>query len=480
MSPGKSTERGLSPEQMRAAIATLSSPDRVSSPFGDLRFFDGVPTEDTVDMIYDALDLMRGVEVFLNCVSGASLVALRHGLRSIGVSSPAVIAFTDPSADSRALLLTPNTDTPYGSTFVDLKAWGPTVVESPPASVCFVDDFWCRYVADMGIVGPDQGQGARYLFLPPGYDGEVPDGYFVYRPKTYTIWVVLRALGGVSDVKKSRIYPLAQAAAPPDNQWVNAADTAYNTVHANDFTFFEEVNELVQEEAVEALDAERAGQLAAIGIVHGQPFSPDERRRTLLDQAARVAAGMARALVYAPRDPQATLYGNWRNAFVGGSAEFERNGARLLDARSQFYYFAVGMTPAMIRPPLGTGSVYAYTVHDGNGDILDGGRTYRLHVDPDPPAKNFWAVNVYDTQTRSLLQVPSTIHPALTSATGDLQINAEGSHDLYFGPAAPDGHAANWVQTLPEKSWFALFRLYGPLQPWFDHTWTLNEFEPLD
>jgi hypothetical protein len=330
----------------------------------------------------------------------------------------------------------------------------------------------------MGIAGPDKGQGGKYLYLPPGHDGEVPDGYFVYRPQTYTNLVVLRALGGVPDLKKTRIYPLAEAAAPPANQWVNA-NAAFNTVHANDFTFYEEVDELVQEEPVEALDAERAGQLAAIGIVHGRQFSPDERARNVLLQAAQVGAGMARTLVYAPRDPQATLYGTWKNAWVGGSG-FERNGARLLDARSQFHFFGAGISPAMIRPPVGTGSVYTYTVHDRNGDILDGGRTYRLHIDPDPPAKTFWAVNVYDTQTRSLLQVPSTIHPALASTTGTLEANDDGSHDLYFGPIAPNSHASNWAQTLPGKSWFVMFRLYGPLQPWFDRTWKLNEFEPID
>ncbi|MDR2988351.1 MAG: DUF1254 domain-containing protein [Nocardiopsaceae bacterium] len=287
--PAEPAEQSVSPEQMRAAIATLSSPDHLSSPFGELRFFDGVPTGDTVGTVYDALDLIRGVEVFLNCLPGASLVAFRRGLRSIGVSSPAVIALWDPSADSRTVALTPNTTTPYGSTFLDLRAWGPTVVESPPGLLCFVDDFWQRYVADMGMAGPDQGQGGRYLYLPPGYDGEVPGGYFVYRPQTYTNWVVLRALGGVPDLKKTRIYPLARATAPPGNRWVNA-NAAFNTVHGNDFTFYEEVDELVQEEPAEALDAERAGQLAAIGIVRGQPFSADERARGIV---ASIRPGIA-------------------------------------------------------------------------------------------------------------------------------------------------------------------------------------------
>jgi hypothetical protein len=471
---------GFTAEQLQAAIATLASPDVVDSPFGALRFFDGVPLPDTVTTIYDALDLMRGIEAFLNCVPGASLVALRRGLRSLGITSPQVIGYSDPNANSRGLALTPNTETTYGTTFLDLRAWGPTVIESPPGSLCVVDDFWFRYVADMGLAGPDKGQGGRYLYLPPDHQGEVPDGYFTYRCPTFANWVVLRALGGVPAMLKTKIYRLADADDPPANQWVNWTEFSFNTVHANDFSFYEELDELIQEEPTEALDPERAGQLAAIGLVKGQPFAPDQRLRAILDQAARIGAGMARALSYAPRDPQASLYGSWNNAFVGGSYEFLRNGARLLDARTQFHYLATVITPAMAHAQVGAGSAYAYTVQDANGDILDGGRSYRLHVDPDPPAKNFWAVDVYDTQTRSLIQVPSTIWPALASNTGKLQPNPDGSWDLYFGPTAPKGKESNWVQTLPDKSWFVLFRLYGPLQSWFDQTWKLNEFQPLD
>ena len=157
----------LSPEQMREAIATLSSPDRVQSPFGALDFFDGVPTPETVTTIYDALDLMRGIEVFLNAVPGASLVAMRRGLRSVGITSPNVVGYTEPRANSGGLFLTPNTETTYGTTMLDLRAWGPTVIEAPPESLCVVDDFWFRYVADMGIAGPDRGKGGSYCSCPP-------------------------------------------------------------------------------------------------------------------------------------------------------------------------------------------------------------------------------------------------------------------------------------------------------------------------
>ena len=139
----------------------------------------------------------------------------------------------------------------------------------------------------MEIAGPDGGQGGKYLFLPPGYAGKVPEGYFIYRCPTYSNWVVLRVLGGVPAIKTTRIYPLTEATAPEVNEFINIAEQVFNTVHANDFSFFEEVNELIQEEPTDALDAERTGQLAAIGLVVGQPFAPDARLRSILSVLPR-------------------------------------------------------------------------------------------------------------------------------------------------------------------------------------------------
>ncbi|MFF2495470.1 DUF1254 domain-containing protein [Agromyces sp. NPDC058064] len=467
----------MSADELAEAIRRVSTPDEIDTPFGRLELFDGVPREASVDKIYDALDLMRAAEAYLNTIPGASLVAMRRGLRAAGITEPGTVGFTDPRADSGSIFLTPNTETTYGTTFLDLKAWGSTVIEAPPQSLCVVDDFWFRYVADMGIAGPDKGAGGKYLFLPPGYDGERPDGYFTYESPTYTNWVVLRALGGVPAMKQSRIYPLAEAAAPRETTFVNIAGAKFNSVHSNDFDFFNEIDELIQEEPAEALDVERAGQLAGLGIAHGTAFAPDDRRRRLLDEGAKLGAAISRALVYKPRDPAAFFWeGNsWKNAFVGGSYEFLHNGARMLDARTQFHYFATVITPAMAHAQVGAGSAYAYTAEDADGRVLDGGATYSLTIPANPPAKNFWSVDVYDTQTRSLLQVPSTPYPALSSLEGTVQAEADGSYVLHFGPEAPAGRESNWVETLPGKSWFPIVRLYGPLEPWFDGSWRIPE-----
>lgn len=144
----------LTPGQRSRAIESPSTPDRVDSPFGAPGPFDGVPAPETVRTVYDALDLMCGIEAPLNAVPGASLVAFRDGSRSAGIDSPRVIGSTDPRVNPDGLLLTANTETTCGPDFLDLAEWGPTVVEGPPESLCVVDDFWFRYVTDMGIAGP--------------------------------------------------------------------------------------------------------------------------------------------------------------------------------------------------------------------------------------------------------------------------------------------------------------------------------------
>lgn len=237
---------------------------------------------------------MRGVQAFLNATPGASLVAMRKGLREAGVIGNAIGIF-ETLLDAKSLFLTGNTEVLYITAWLDLKD-GPVVVESPPDTLGIVDDFWFRYVTDMGLRGPNQGKGGKFLFLPPDYTGDAPTGYFVFKSHTYGLWLVSRGFlvnGDPQPVAENvkqhmRLYPLAQAARPPEQQFVNLSGKAFNTVHANDFTFYEEVNTVVQEEPADALDPETLGLLASIGIKKGKPFAPDTRMKKILTEAAAV------------------------------------------------------------------------------------------------------------------------------------------------------------------------------------------------
>ena len=376
-------------------------------------------------------------------------------------------------------MLTANTITAYGTNFLYLDRDGPIVIESPPNSLCFIDDIWQRYVTDMGLAGRDQGKGGKYLVLPPGYDGEVPDGYFVSQSPTYSNWLVIRALDGVDSLLTTRIYPLSAAAAPPEMEFMNFSGVSFNGTHSNDFHFFEEINTIVQEEPVGALDPERTGKIAGLGIVHGQRFAPEDRMRDILQHAATIGAGIARALLYRPRDRRAYYYddGSWKTAFIGGSYEFLADGARLLDARTMMHYVGTGITPAMTEEHVGLGSQYAFTAEDSTGAWLDGGRHYTLRLPAGIPAKTIWSIDIYDTQTRALLQTDNP-WPSINSAHGPVPTEANGDTVIHFGPTKPPGDDVNWLQTLPDKGWFTILRLYGPLEPWFDKTWRPGELEP--
>ncbi len=216
------------------------------------------------------------------------------------------------------------------------------------------------------------------------------------------------------------------------------AEASFNGIHANDFSFFEEVNEIIQEEPEGALDPERAGQLAAIGIVHGRPFEPDDRMRDILEQAARVGAGIEPHPALQAARPDVYVFddSSWKTAFVGGSYEFLVNGARMLDYRSLMHYVGTGITPAMTHAAPGIGSQYAYTVDDANGDTLDGAKTYTLTLPAPIPVKTFWAIDIYDTQTRSLLQTDNP-YPSINDRFSDLHTEANGDVVIHFGPEPP-------------------------------------------
>jgi hypothetical protein len=465
----------------------IVAPDSFDTRLGVLKFKHGVPDDATVQKVYDNLDFQRGVQAFLSAMPAASLVAMRNGIRSFGPDNQTVIIF-ETLMDSRSLFLTANTESIYTLAWIDLKN-GPVVIESPPNTLGLFDDFWFRYVADLGNAGPDKGQGGKFLFLPPGYNGSVPDGYYVYKSPTFGNWFVTRGFQvkgdpkpGVDSIKAHlRIYPLAGANNPPSTNFVNVSGKAFNTIHAMDFSYFEEVNQVIQEEPTTAMDPETLGVLASIGIEHGKPFAPDERMKKILIEAAAVGSATVRALTYRSREPDAYLYPNsaWQTPFIGGSYEFLRNGARLLDARSFFFFLATGITPAMALQTPGAGSQYAFAVRDAKGQPFDGRKTYRLHLPSNIPAKNFWSLVLYDTQTRSMLQTDQQF-PSVGSEKKGVVVNPDTSVDVYFGPKAPPGQESNWVQTWPGKGWMVILRLYGPEQAFFDKSWKPGEIEEVN
>lgn len=483
LSMGQIASAQVSEEELKS----IQTPDTVETSIGTLKFFDGVPTAETAQRVYDNLDRMRGVDAFLKGMPGASVQALMDGPRSIGAKEPHQVVIMDKLMDSKPLFLTGNTSTLYVVPTLDLKKYGPTVVEVPPGMLGAFNDAWFRYVDDVGPAGPDKGKGGKYLVLPPGYEGEVPDGYFVVRPRTNRVWAFMR--GNISkgldvavkNVKDNlKVYPLDKIDNPPEMEFISGSGKSFNTIHANNHLFFEHLAHLIQEESDEMLDPETRGLFASIGIEKGKPFKPDERMKKILTDAVAIANATARSIVWYPRMEGAKVYqdtdSTWMMGWVNKNVFFMDNGAMNSDARVMFHYPYTAVTPAMAVSRAGSGSDYAIAYLDSEKRILDGAKTYRLRIPADVPVNNFWAVTMYDPQTRSQLQTDQPF-PSVGSQTEGVKQNDDGSYDVYFAPKAPKGMENNWLQTIPGKSWFTVLRMYGPLEPWIDKTWRPGEIE---
>jgi hypothetical protein len=505
--------------------ASITTPDKVESRIGTLRFKDGYPIGDTAAKIRDELDYLHGVEAFMNSIHGVSLYALRKGFADVGIKDGDFI-YTSTLLGSKSLFLTANADTVYFWGNLDLSN-GPLVVETPPMVLGIFDDFWFRWVGDFGLAGPDKGQGGKYLLVGPGYEGTLPEGgYFVRRSRMNHVTMLFRAFlennnpaPSIALVKETlKVYPykaggfgnsiasflageapLGKAPNPTAPRFVEGSDLAVNTVPPNDFGHYEMLNEMVQMEPGEALDTELGGQLAAIGIVKGKKFAPDVRMKKILVEAVAFGNAASRTLGMGAHPENHFRYYDkssaWWNMLFEGGYEFlnppplitkegvkplPNSGARKLHSRTSFFYTATGITPAMCMLLTGVGSQYLIANVDKNNEPFDGSKTYKVVLPKDIPAARFWSFTVYDNQSRSMLQTPqgfpragSQSYPSPAAAP-----DADGSTTIYFSPEQPRNvKEGNWIQTDPKKGWFTILRLYSPLQSFFDKSWRPGEIE---
>ncbi len=479
--------KGVSPGKYKMTTEVppgVASPNEVETRLGKLNFFDGVPDQASTEKIYDNLDFQRAVQAYLLGLPVVNQVGNRDNILTMGPANTTVPIWED-LVDSRTVELTANNNTPYTWFWLDLRT-GPLVIEAPPKVLGLVNDIWYHWNGDIGITGPDKGAGGKYLLLPPGYKGAVPEGYFVIRPGSLSVWAAWRSFvvdgdpkPGVDAVKKfTKIYPLARAANPPELKFVNMSGKPFNMVAPADYRFWELLNKVVQDEPTDAMDATTLGLWASVGIRKGQPFAPDARMKKVLTEAAAVGDATGRALGYRTREKSAFFFDDrqWKRPFIGGYKFEWQPGVPNLDGAAMYFFMATGVTPAMDTKTVGEGSTYPWTAVDAKNRPLDGGKNYKLRLPPNVPVKTFWSVIVYDTQTRSMLQTDQQF-PSVSSQNKKVQVNADGSVDVFFGPKAPQGKESNWVQTIPGKSWCTILRLYGPLEPWFNKSWKPGDIE---
>ncbi|MEW6996287.1 DUF1254 domain-containing protein [Colwelliaceae bacterium BS250] len=471
--------------------ANVLTPNSVNTKYaGELNFVDGFPTDSTLVKTNDFMDTARAFELFESGMATASMYAMLNGHAEIGIKPNRSVAITEQLMDAKSLWLTPNTTTPYAHIEIDVKN-GPVVVEVASPVISIVDDAYFKYVGDIGMGNPkDAGKGGKYLIVGDDYKGDIPEGYIVMKTSTYRHWMLVRPyqLPGekleqtLAKFKKGfKIYPLADAKNPAPVEYINVSGMQYNTLHATDATIYNELNEVIQYEPANSADPEMLGLARAIGIEKGKEFKPDARMQKILTEASSLANAAFRGVMYKPRNKNAYFYPDrqWFSPLAAGSHEFlDANGARSLDDRIGFHFYATGITPFMVTPMIGKGSVYEVGTMDEDGAMLDGSKTYTVTLPGPVPARNFWSFMVYDNHTRSILETDQKTGGVDSKLEGMIK-NEDGGVTIFFGPKAPVGQENNWVQTMPGKGFNVLLRIYGPEQEWFDKTWKPSDFIPV-
>jgi len=380
----------------------------------------------------------------------------------------------------------------YALGTLDLSEGEPMVIQAPAGVQGFVMSAW-QPLEDIGPLGPDHNEGGAFLLLPPGYDVEVPDGYYAVRCDTFlVVWVVRGMLkdgrpdAAVQAIKGMRIYPLTTRHDPPAMSFADLTRVAATLLPVGEdldgIAYFEHLATVVQREPTREQDKQFLGMLAALGIEHDTAFAPDERLRAILTRAAHAGHVMTAALAFDSRSEAKLRWpgrSQWEEVFLTPHVDFEAPNVVELDARAALYYQALGESKGALLDIVEAASKYAALFKDADGAPLRGANSYQLRVPANVPAKSFWSVTVYDAQTRSMIDNAQGIS-GRDSYQSTLQTNDDGTVDLHLGPEPPADHEDNWIQTNPGVGFFLYFRWYGPLETYFDKTWVLPDVQTLE
>lgn len=390
---------------------------------------------------------------------------------------------------SKNQTLTPNPDVIYINPLYDTRQ-GPVVLEIPAANGASsitgtVDDGWQTAIEDVGPAGVDKGNGGKYLILPPGYKDNIPVGYIPMPSATYTGFAILRSNltdGSAQDIaraveygKRVKIYPYTKASQPPPTTFVDLLDVSFGNIIPYTIQFFELLNQFVQREPWLVRDMAMIDQLKTIGIEKGKPFQPSEKTKQVLETAIADAhqwLDKNYEQVFTPPFYEGT---NWalpanQDVVKAITSNYADPGNYPIDGRGMSYSMAYFSAKT-----LGTGQFYLMTIKDKNDLPFEGSRLYRLHLPANVPVKLYWSVTAYDRQTHAL--IPGMKYSSRASTSPGLQVNADGSVDIYFGAKAPEGKESNWVPVNGEKQFELLARFYGPEKAFFEKVWKMGDVE---
>jgi hypothetical protein len=463
---------------------TSKTSKNVDSRIGALSFTkdfeNGYPTDETVKKLYDEMDFQRACQAYMWSVPLTSFVWWQlHQNDVLGTKNGQIVFYGTYSEKSCGLTF--NATTPYAIAWIDLQESGPYVVEIPPGNQVrgATHDMWQIQIAQMTQPG-------KYLFVgpyqevPPGAESE---GFIINHSPMNNMFVGIRLMPETEKeqlavLNEIKIYPYSKRKNPkkldyqrPKKKWFA------NSPRSMDY--WKALHTSINREPVREMDRYHVAMLKPLGIEKGKPFKPNAQQTKTLKDALVVGEAMAKANDFSKRLEKAH-YRDGSHWDFATTANWDQRTEyyQQLDGAAAWFYEAVTNDTSMHGQETGWGQVYMSAYKDGDGDWLDGATNYVLHVPANPPAEAFWAMTLYDVTTRCLIQ--NDTQKGNLSSRQKLQMNSDGSVDLYFGPKAPKGKKSNWVKTMPDKAWFPYFRLYSPTQPFLDQTWVLPDIEKAD
>ncbi|PVZ85420.1 hypothetical protein C9426_19280 [Serratia sp. S1B] len=467
------------------------------------------PTVETANTLRDELLFQRATQAYLWAMPLINTLGMKQGSEAQFGAGYNVMPIWKKRLDAKTLITTPNADVIYAISYLDLGKDGPLVFEAPPQLQGVLMDFWQRpipvdggkYFGDVGFPGPDRGKGGKFLLLPPGYQGEVPEGYFVYRSQTNNVLVFLRSMfqdtnnlePAVKRIESAKIYPLNGKDKVKPMQFPDASGVPVDMLPRSSDVAFNQLKSLLDSEGNHLADNDSLAMLASIGIKKGHDFKPDTHTREILNRAAQSAYKISRSIGFqthvSGRNFQIYPDRQWINPFSDItpknpqsdlSLTWHWNDSGILDLDTRIWYFTnyFAVSPGMVTTTPGTGAMFLIGFTDHNKQPLSGGKNYKLTLPANVPVNLFWSVTLYEAENGSMLENGQSF--AALSGRADLEKNADGSIDLYFGPKAPKGKERNWIATVPERGWFSVIRLYGPTEAALNRQWKPSDITPIN
>lgn len=450
---------------------------------GKLEFQDQTVSKATAESLHRHIDLQRASQLVLWSMPVTNFYQLYDSVISnlgINPKEPAIGLFE--GYDAVYPYLTANATTPYTVSVLNLKETGPVVVEIPAGGVYGVaNNAWMEPIKEIG-----SGKAENLLFVGPGQEYSKDFKGEVIQSATYKMMYFYRVLGTGAEAEalKSAVkaYRLADAANPPETIYLKyqpkAGDKVVLNTQPENMRYWKLVHEYVQLEPLADRDRFFHAWLKDLGIEKGKPFEPTEYQKEILSEGTTVGMAMAQATAFNKRFSTALYRGDsgWEDVLAGMDPKIDLENYSMFDERASYCYEAVTTSEGMTKRVEGKGSAYLGTYYDSNGNALMGENSYKLLIEPNPPAANFWSITVYDIPNRLLIR-NEIKRSDISSRLEGLQTNKDGSVDLYFGPKAPTGKKNNWVQTNAGESFFLYLRLYGPLKPFINQSWPMNKVE---